>query len=458
MKIFKRITSVVVAIAMIVTLCAVNPSTSVEAKVKIQYGKKLTISVGKKDQIYVKGSGATFTSSNKKVATVDKKGNVKGKKVGTCKITIKQNGSKATSSVTVVPANVTIKSAKATSTTKAKITWKKVKGVSGYYIYRSTKKNSGYKKVATVKGASKTSYTVSKLAEETTYYFKVKAYGKAGKKTVTSKKYSGVKSVTTAKTWKLVWSDEFNGTSLNMNNWSYETGATGWGNEEFQDYTAGDNVKFDGNNLIIIPRMTITTDAKGKKTTSYTSTRINTKNKQTFKYGKIEIRAKAAKGQGTWSAGWMLGDGTGDSRGWPYDGEIDLMEAMNGGVPQTIHCEYWNNQAWSHGNKNYSTGLTQAKCAEDFHTYGMTWTDKYIQFTVDGVNKGLFDPSLYSSSIYDQIWKGEFDHPFFFILNCAIGGNAAGQVSTNGWTQVKNTATEQVYEDYFYVDYVRVYQ
>lgn len=63
-----------------------------------------------------------------------------------------------------------------------------------------------------------------------------------------------------------------------------------------------------------------------------TSTRIITKNKKTFKYGKMEIRAKAAGGQGTWSAGWMLGDGTGDQRGWPYDGEIDIMEAMSGGV------------------------------------------------------------------------------------------------------------------------------
>ena len=170
----------------------------------------------------------------------------------------------------------------------------------------------------------------------------------------------------------------------------------------------------------------------------------------------MEIRAKAAGGQGTWSAGWMLGDGTGDQRGWPYDGEIDIMEAMSGGVPQTIHCERFNNQSWSHGNKYYATGLTQAKSAEAYHTYGIIWTDKYIQFTVDGVNKGLYDPSMYDSSIYDQCWA--FDHPFFFILNCAVGGNAAGEVSTKGWTNKGTVNGVTTWEDYYYVDYVRVYQ
>ena len=253
--------------------------------------------------------------------------------------------------------------------------------------------------------------------------------------------------------WELIWSDEFNETSLNMDNWSYETSPIGWGSMETQTYTAGDNVKFDGNNLIIIPRITI---ENGRK--RYTSARIITKNKKTFKYGKIEIRAKAAKGQGICSFGWMLGDGTGDVRGWPYDGEIDIMQVMSSGVHQTFHCEYWNNQSWSHGCKSYSTGLTPKECAEDFHTYGILWTDKYIQFTIDGKNKGLYDPSNYRGSDYEKMWKGEFDHPFFFILNCDIGGNAAGPVSEKDWKLVTDTATKKVYEDYFYIDYVRVYR
>ncbi len=457
MKLFKKVTSVVLAAAMVLTLLAVTPATTAEAKVKIQYGKKISLSVGESDFIMVKGKKATYKTSNKKVATVNKKGKVVAKGVGTCKITIKQNGSKATSKVTVKPAkvklqNVTITgsvSAESTAQTATiKATWKKVKGASGYYVYYSTNSKSGFKK-KNVKGAKKTSAAISKLAYGNTYYVKVKAYG--GKKKTVSAEYSKVMSV---KTYLLKWSDEFNGSSLDMNNWTYETGAGGWGNDEYQNYTAGDNLKFENGNLVIIPRMTI---ESGKKT-QYTSTRIYTKNKKTFKYGKMEIRAKATGAQGTWSAGWMLGDGTGDSRGWPYDGEIDIFESMNGGVPQTVHCEYFNNQYWSHGNKNYSTGLTQAQCAQQYHTYGIIWTDKYIQFTVDGVNKGLYDPTTYSSTIYDKVWKGAFDHPFFFILNCAIGGNAAGTVSTNGWKLVTSNAGKKVYEDYMYIDYVRVYE
>lgn len=446
MKMLKKITSIILVLAMAVTVITVNP-TETNAKVTIQSGKKITLTIGKTEKIYVKQKGATFKTSNKKVATVSKKGVVKAVAPGKCTITITVGSSKAKSKVTVNLANVKLTAATPVSINGAKLTWNKVKGAKGYYVYRSTKKNSGYKKVATVKT---TKATIKKLSLGATHYFKVKAYN--AKKKV-SAKYSNIMSV---KTYKLTWSDEFNGTSLNMSNWTYETGygQGGWGNQEFQNYTAGDNIKFENGSLVIIPRMVVKTGQK----TEYTSTRIKTKGKREFKYGKMEIRAKAAKARGTWSAGWMLGDGTGDSRGWPYDGEIDIMEAMNGGVPQTIHCEYFNNQSWSHGNKNYSTGLTQAKCAEQYHTYGIIWTENYIQFTVDGVNKGKYDPSIYSKSIYDKVWGGEFDHPFFFILNCAIGGNAAGQVTMDGWNLVKNTQAEKVYEDYFYIDYVRVYQ
>ena len=96
-----------------------------------------------------------------------------------------------------------------------------------------------------------------------------------------------------------------------MNNWTYEigTGQGGWGNQELQYYTPGDNVKFENGSLVIIPRIAM----KNGQKTEYTSTRIKTAGKKTFKYGRMEIRAKAAKAGGTWSAGWMLGEGSGDS-------------------------------------------------------------------------------------------------------------------------------------------------
>ncbi len=452
MKGFKRLTSIVVAVAMVITLCTISPSTQAEAAVTILTDKKMTIVIGKKDTIAVKQKGATFKSSNKKIATVSKKGVVKGKKAGTCKITVTVGNSSKKVTVNVKPKKVTLKSVTLSGTNSAKVRWKKVSGVTGYYVYYSTKRKSGYKRVK-VKGAKKTTTTIKNLTLGNTYYFRVKAYVKSKKKTITSNTYSTVLSL---KTWKLAWSDEFNGSTLDLSSWTYETGngTGGWGNQELQYYTAGDNIKFENGNLVIVPRLEV------NKTTgniqNVTSTRIKTADKREFTYGKMEIRAKATKGQGTWSAGWMLGDDSKDSRGWPYTGEIDILESMNGGVPQTIHCPYFNNQSWSHGNKNYSTGLTQAQSAADYHTYGIIWTDTYIQFTVDGVNKGLYDPTMYSESIYDQTWV--FDHPFYFILNCAVGGNAAGSVSTNGWTLVSDQNNIQTYEDYYYIDYVRVYQ
>ena len=249
MKEFKKLVSAFLVVAMVVTLVTITPSTDANAAVTIYSGKKITLTVGKSEKIYLKQKGAKFKTSNKKVATVNRKGVVKAKGIGTCKIKITVGSSSKNSKVTVVPKNVTIKAATLSGTT-AKVTWKKVKGVKGYYVYKSTNANSGFKKVATVKGAKKTSATIKNLASGTTY-FKVKAFGKSGKKTITSKKYSKAVSV---KVWKLVWSDEFNGSSLEMNNWTYETGTGdgGWGNQEWQTYTAGDNAKVENGNLVII--------------------------------------------------------------------------------------------------------------------------------------------------------------------------------------------------------------
>lgn len=456
MKGIKKFASVLLALLMVVSVVGVMP-TNTDAAIKVLTGKKATISVGESYGIATLTKGVKYTSSNSKVASVNSKGTVKAKKAG--KATIKLSSSSGTASVaiTVTPKKVTSVKAAITSSTdtksNVKVSWKKAKGASGYIVYRSTKKSSGYKAVKTIKKGSTTNVTFKNLAGGATYYFKVKAYTKSGKKKILSSEFSNVASV---KLYKLVWSDEFNTNALDTSVWQFETGTgdNGWGNQELQNYTAGDNVKVENGNLVIIPRLKWNTTTNSA--VSATSTRIMSKGTKEFQYGKIEIRAKATKGKGSWSAGWMLGNGTGDSRGWPYDGEIDILESMDGGVPQTIHCEYWNNQSWSHGNKNYSTGLTQAIAAQDYHTYGVIWTDSTIEFTVDGRTTGIVDMSKYSASIRDQIWA--FDHPFFFIFNCAVGGNAAGVVSTDGWTQVGTEGNIATYEDYFYVDYVRVYQ
>lgn len=455
---FKKVTSVVVAIAMIATLCVISPSNT-KAAVKIMYGKKLTLAVGKSDTIAVKQKGATFTSSNKKIATVNKKGKVKAKKTGTCKITVKVGSSKKKATITVVPANVTISSVALASTNSAKVTWKKAKGASGYYVYSSTSQGSGYKKIATVKGAAKTSYTATNLAANQTYYYKVKAYGKAGKKTVTSKKYSGVKSVTTAKNWTMVWNDEFNGTTLDSSKWNNNgaTGAGGYGNQELQNYQMNYCEVKDGS-LVIKPQFQWDTSTKKPVSGSYYSTKLWTKGQYSLKYGKVEFRAKMPKGKGTWAAGWMLGE----NYTWPTCGEIDVFETtfdvLKQTIPQSLHCPKFNGMATSSGNKHWDTTVTDATSA--YHTYGVIWTDKDITFTIDGKVTGTYSPSMYSlegdgtSDI--NIWP--YNQNFYLILNCAIGGVLGGTVDPKYWTKIATNGNIETYQDYFYIDWVRVYQ
>ena len=456
MKKNKKVISIVTAFVMLVVLFQALPTTTIEAKVKVLSGKKVTLEAGEFYSIVILQKGCTFKSSNKKVASVNRKGDIKAKKTGNCVITVKNGTSKAKVKVKVVPENVKIKDVQAVGSDSSldpmrrasiQVTWKKAKGACGYFIYYSTKKKSGYKKV-TVKGGKKQSAKVKGLTYGKTYYFKVKAYG--SKKKLVSEEYSKVLSL---KTWALDWSDEFNGTSLDKKNWEYNF-VTGT-NQEMETLTAGKNLKFQDGKLVIIPRMEVFKDSK--KDTIYTSGKIDTKGKKEFTYGKMEIRAKATNGTGTWSAGWTLGL-EGVQKGWPDTGEIDILESMKGSVPQTIHCRFFNNQKGSHGNKTFWTPLTQKQSAESYHTYTAVWTDTYIQFYCDGKKTGKYNSKIFTEKNFAAAWGDAFMHPHYFILNCAIGGNAAGNVTTEGWTKVSDTPEKTVYEDYYSIDYVRLYK
>ncbi len=126
---------------------------------------------------------------------------------------------------------------------------------------------------------------------------------------------------------ELVWEDDFSGDAINMDDWKFEVGngSSGWGNNELEYYTAGENAALQDGNLVITARRQ---DRGGFK---YTSTRMITKGKQRFKYGRIDIRAVLPKGQGIWPALWMLGDNI-DQVSWPRCGEIDIMELIGGGT------------------------------------------------------------------------------------------------------------------------------
>ncbi len=461
MKKMKKVMSAVLVVAMVVVMFAATPAVTAQAKVKILAGKKLTLAVGDSDYVLVKGK-ATYKTSNKKIATVSKKGEVKAKAVGTCKITVTQNGSKATAKITVVPAKVSLKSvvvsgknSAETLASKATIlaTWKKAKGASGYYVYYSTSKTGKYTK-KTVKGAKKTSLSISGLAYGKTYFVKVKAFG--GKKKTASTAYSKVLS---AKTYLMKWNDEFSGTAIDSTKWHTEgaTGAGGYGNKELQNYQP-EYAKVENGSLVIMPEFKWNKATGTAVKDSYYSTKLWTRGKHSFKYGKFEFRAKLPKGQGTWAACWMLGN----NNSWPTCGEIDVLETTSQlaktKIPQTIHCEKYNGMGTSSGPKHYDTIVPTATSA--FHTYGIEWTESKIDFYIDGKKTGTYDPNNYDlnnkGTSRNDIWP--YKQPFYLIINCAIGGTLGGNPGTAYWTKIATNGNIETYQDYMYVDYVRVYQ
>lgn len=235
--------------------------------------------------------------------------------------------------------------------------------------------------------------------------------------------------------WNLVWQDEFNGDMLDLQNWTFDLGANGWGNSEMEEYTNRvDNVRIENGNLIIEARQ----DETAKY--GYTSARIKTQNLQAWQYGRIEGRLKLPQGQGIWPAFWMLGSDISTTAGWPNCGEIDIMEFI-GKEPNNIYTTA-HGPGYS-GAKGISshTNLPQGSLQNDFHVYAIEWEATEIRWYID-------DAQVFKVTSADaEPNKWVFDHPFFIILNVAVGG---------GWPGFPDSTT--VFPQQMLVDYVRVYQ
>ena len=234
----------------------------------------------------------------------------------------------------------------------------------------------------------------------------------------------------------LTWSDEFNESIVDADNWTFETGASGWGNNELQNYTNGDNVSFEDGSLIITAKKVDENQQAG----SYTSTRLKSQGKREFQYGRLEIRAQLPTGRGIWPAIWMLGSNF-NSTGWPACGEMDIMEYV-GYQPNTVFSTVHNNSTAGTGGNG--SNITIPTCEEAFHVYGLFWTEKKLVFYVDSVSNVIhtYNPPVKTA----DNWP--FDQPAFFILNVAVGGNWGGAQG------IDNTIFPQSMK----IDYVRVYQ
>src|SRR5882762_10447511 len=244
--------------------------------------------------------------------------------------------------------------------------------------------------------------------------------------------------------WSLVWNDEFagpTGSTVDSNKWSFDIGGNGWGNNELETYTSRTaNADLEGG-LLVIKTLKETFTGPDNITRNYTSARLLTKNKFSQAYGRFEARIKIPYGQGIWPAFWMLGDNIGTT-GWPTCGEIDIMENI-GKEPSIVHGTF-HGPGYSGGN-GVSAAYTltgSQKFSDDFHTFAVEWEPNVVRFYVDGL--------LYKTRTPADLPNGTswvFDHPFFIILNVAVGG---------GWPGNPDSST--VFPQQMLVDYVRVYQ
>ena len=234
--------------------------------------------------------------------------------------------------------------------------------------------------------------------------------------------------------WELVWHDEFDGPDINPDYWTREVGGHGWGNGEGQYYTdAPENAFIEDGHLVI---QALEQNLLGKR---YTSARLMTQGKVEVAYGRIEARIQIPQGQGLWPAFWMLGTNI-DRIGWPHNGEIDIMENIGSEpfhIHGTVHGPGYSGGSGVGGSKRLPGG---GRYADDFHIFAIEWEEEEIRWYMDDEEYFRITPSSVPGD-----WV--YDHPFFIILNVAVGGRWPGPAD--------DTTT---FPQTMKVDYLRIYE
>ena len=290
--------------------------------------------------------------------------------------------------------------------------------------------------------------------------------------------------------WRLVWSDEFDGTSIDSSKWTHEIGCLGGGNNEQQCYTDSSENSFVADGILSIVAKPAEVDA----VKPYTSARMATKNQGDWTYGRFEMRAKMPSGQGSWPAFWMLS--TDEVYGdWPRSGEIDIIESVNlkelgpdGEEERSIVGTLYYGSGEANDNNQFDSSgktfdlLDGSNPADDFHTYAIEWQAGEIRWYVDGylyatqqksklrTNSrgevlGLIHRGWYAE-FFDQVtgeikddWStAPFDEDFHLILNLAVGGGFPA--NTNNAANFTNGIDPAAFADgqSYEIDYVRVYE
>ena len=278
--------------------------------------------------------------------------------------------------------------------------------------------------------------------------------------------------------WELVWADEFDVDGPpNPENWTYDLGAGGWGNNEVQTYTDDpENVRVEDGRLIIEVHQI--TDGR---TPRYTSARLVTHGLHAWQYGRFEIRARVPRTTGTWPAIWMLSeDSIFPGAFWPDNGEIDIMEHVGyeldplfhevyGGLPPnihgTLHTKFRNGMPTTGSPIGSSILLPTA--SDEFHTYTLVWTEEGMEMDVDGqvyfsITKESLIPARNPPPPEEifEIWP--FDQPFHLLLNVAVGGSWGGHFNSEFYPGISPYGIDGIdhegeWPQRMEVEYVRVY-
>lgn len=276
------------------------------------------------------------------------------------------------------------------------------------------------------------------------YIITVRAYGESGKYIKASKTIiisvvpdvpvpldSGYFSPLTYDGYNLVWQDEFSGTGVNPDYWTFETGGE-WYNNELQYYKSENASVGDG-------VLTIEARKEDFGGHNYTSARMITQNKKMFKYGRVDMRALLPEGQGIWPALWTLGKDIG-SVGWPKCGEIDMMEMIGGsGRENTVYSTMHWDDVGGHAQYGLSYTSTGKNFHQKYHVFSIVWDQNQIRSFVDNQQYFVIDITPANLS--------EFHQEHFFIFNLAVGGIWPG-----------NPDNSTIFPQQLKVDYIRVFQ
>ncbi len=232
--------------------------------------------------------------------------------------------------------------------------------------------------------------------------------------------------------WKLVWQEEFDNSQIDRSRWHLDVGYTGATNGELEYYTdRPENIYISDSCLVIVARK------ETYRYYEYTSGRLKTQGLLSWVYGRIEARIKIPSGQGIWPAFWMLGENV-TQVDWPECGEIDIMENI-GGRPDTVRGTLHGPGYFRDDSIGLDFILSNQRYADDFHIFAVEWEPDQIRWYVDEWHYNTLTPK-------DVPGKWVFDHPFFILLNLAVGGH---------WPGYPDNTT--CFPQKMYVDYVRVY-